>query len=272
MSYVREAVIEHVRTCNEHGNQVRGDELSKLPPRIPVSQIGHCPRQAIFDAARWHPDHPLHIDPTHPFDDYVMEIMEAGNVWEYQTGKALASKLNGGVHWKRDDPALRVGDDVWSGHIDFLIDPCQELPDGAIIEHKATNPVNFVRKGRLPYLFHCMQVLTYERLLRAGLGRQSDIPTFLYYRSWANWAELSVWDSDRYIVWEGEINGKWKSGEFEMQYTLSEQMEMLEYARRQRIHAMYREANRLRQEAGLENRKYRDYLRGKYNPQPVEFQ
>jgi len=78
--------------------------------------------------------------------------------------------------------------------------------------------------------------------------------------------------SDRYIVWEGEINGKWRSGEFEMQYTLGEQMGMLEFAWRQRIHAMYREANRLRREAGLENRKYRDYLRGKYKPQPVEFQ
>ena len=106
MSYVREAVIEHVRACNEHGNQVRGDELSRLPPRIPVSQIGDCPRQAIFDAARWHPDHPLHVDPTYPFDDYVTEIMEAGNVREHQTGKALASKLNGSVRWKRDDPAL----------------------------------------------------------------------------------------------------------------------------------------------------------------------
>jgi hypothetical protein len=58
---------------------------------------------------------------------------------------------------------------------------------------------------------------------------QSDIPAFIYYRSRANWAELSVWDSDRYIVWEGEINAKCKSGEFEMQYTLSEQMEMLEH-------------------------------------------
>jgi hypothetical protein len=80
-----------------------------------------------------------------------MEIMEAGNVWEHQTGKALVSKLNGSVHWKRDDPALRVGNDVWSGHIDFLIDPCQELPDGAIIGHKARNPVNFVRKGKMEY-------------------------------------------------------------------------------------------------------------------------
>ena len=116
MNIVREAVIEHVRACNTKGNKARGDELSQLPPRIPVSQIGHCPRQAIFEAVRWHPDHPLHVDPTHPFDDYVMEIMEAGNVWEHQTGKALASKLNGSVHWKRDDPALRVGNDVWSGH------------------------------------------------------------------------------------------------------------------------------------------------------------
>ena len=51
-----------------------------------------------------------------------------------------------------------------------------------------------------------------------------------------------------------------------MQYTLSEQMEMREYTWRQCIHTMYREANRLRREASLENRKYRDYLRGKYNP------
>jgi hypothetical protein len=36
-----------------------------------------------------------------------------------------------------------------------------------------------------------------------------------------------------------------------------------EIAWRQRIHAMYRAANRSRQEAGLGNRKYRDYLRGR---------
>jgi hypothetical protein len=179
VSYVRDAVIEHVRACNEQGNKARGGELSQLPPRIPVSQIGHCPRQAIFEAARWHPDHPLHVDPTHPFDDYVMEIMEAGNVWEYQTGKALSREFGSRyTHWLREDPALRVGNKYWSGHIDFWIEPCQDYPDGAIIEHKATNPVNFVHKDRLPYLFHCPQVLAYRHFCGTSRSYHSRPGTF----------------------------------------------------------------------------------------------
>jgi hypothetical protein len=51
--------------------------------------------------------------------------------------------------------------------MDFLVEPCDQFPDGAIIEHKATNPVNFRRKDRLPYLFHRYQVLAYGGLLRA---------------------------------------------------------------------------------------------------------
>ena len=75
--------------------------------------------------------------------------MEAGNVWEHQTGKALVRQFDGVVHWERDDPALRVRNGVWSGHIDFLIEECADFPAGAII-----------------------------------------IPTYLYYRSWSNWAKL----------------------------------------------------------------------------------
>ena len=115
------------------GNRKRGDELSQLEPRIPVSQTGHCPRQAILEAVRYHPEHPLHAEPTHGFDPYVKEIVEAGNVWEHQTGKALAEQFDGVVHWERDDPALRVRNGVWSGHIDFLIEECASFPGGAII-------------------------------------------------------------------------------------------------------------------------------------------
>jgi hypothetical protein len=231
MSYVREAVLEHVHACCEEGNQVRGNELSRLEPRLPVSQIGHCPRQAIFEAVRYHPDHPLHADTTHPFGPYVEELLECGNVWEHQTGRALSRKLGDKVYWHREDPVLRVGNQNWFGHIDFLVEPCDAFPNGAIIEHKATNPVNFKVKGRLPYDFHCLQVLTYRDLLRQKLDEarttMSDIPAYLYYRSWANWAELQVWSNDGSIIWEGEINGKWKSGEFEID--LDEEMEALEY-------------------------------------------
>ena len=226
MSYVRETVLEHVHACCEEGDHLRGAELSTLEPRLPVSQIGRCPRQAIFEAVRYHPDHPLHADTTHPFDPYVEELLECGNVWEHQTGRALSRRLGDKVHWQRADPALRVGNEYWSGHIDFLIDPCSDFPNGAIIEHKATSPTNFVRKDRLPYPFHCMQVLTYERLARRKLGRTDPIPTYLYYRSWSNWGELQVWAKDGRIFWEGKINGRRKSGEFEID--LDEKVKALE--------------------------------------------
>ena len=74
MNPIRNAVTDYIEMRHVAGNQKRGDELSKLEPRIPVSQIGHCPRQAILEAIRWHPEHPLHTEPTRPFDAYVMKV------------------------------------------------------------------------------------------------------------------------------------------------------------------------------------------------------
>jgi len=37
--------------------------------------------------------------------------MEAEKVWEKQTGKALAHELGDILHWQKDDPALRVGNE-----------------------------------------------------------------------------------------------------------------------------------------------------------------
>jgi hypothetical protein len=90
MNSIRDAIVQHVQVRHEEGNEARGAELSREKPRIPVSQIGHCPRLAIFEAVRYHPDHPLHVAPTHPFDDYVLEIMEAGNVCKYQQATCIS--------------------------------------------------------------------------------------------------------------------------------------------------------------------------------------
>jgi hypothetical protein len=87
MNPFRDATVQHVQVRHEEGDEARGAGLGQEKPRIPVSQIGHCPRLAIFEAVRYHPEHPLHVEPTHPFDDYVLEITEAGNVWEYQQGQ-----------------------------------------------------------------------------------------------------------------------------------------------------------------------------------------
>jgi len=226
MGFIRDTTLYHAAACVNQSNEDRAKELGAKPPRIPVSQIGHCPRQAILEAVRYHPNHPLHTDITHPFDTYVMEVLQAGNVWEPETGKALSRRLGDRVHWERGDPELLVGDDIWSGHIDFLVEPCEEYPIGAVIEHKATNPWNFSAKNRLPYPFHCMQVLMYERLARRKFGLPDPMPVWLYYRSWNNWAELMVWDEDDAIVWEGTINNSFKSGVIEE--SLDERIRLLE--------------------------------------------
>jgi len=92
VSQIRNIILDHVRACQEQGNQARREELEKLEPRLSVSQIGHCPRQAIFEAVRYHP--------AHPFDDYVQEVMEAGKVWEKQN-LPLVEQL-GGVGGRAD--------------------------------------------------------------------------------------------------------------------------------------------------------------------------
>ena len=42
--HVRETVMLHARQRIQEGNQARQEELERLLPRIPVSQIGHCTR------------------------------------------------------------------------------------------------------------------------------------------------------------------------------------------------------------------------------------
>jgi hypothetical protein len=84
-----------------------------------------------------------------------------------------------------------------------------------------------VRKDRLPYLFHCLQALAYERLYRKQHGLNHVVPVWLYYRSWNHWAELEVWDNGGYLCWNGLVNGREKSGEFEMEVSLDTQMQML---------------------------------------------
>jgi len=103
---------------------------------------------------RHHPEHPLHAEVTHPYDEYVQEIMEVGNVWERETSIALQRAYGNLLHWEQGDPALRVGNERWLGHLDFFVEECRQFPCGTVIEHKATNPDNFVKKGRLPYQFH----------------------------------------------------------------------------------------------------------------------
>lgn len=210
---VRDAVQQFIR--NQHKDNGQWEKRHR--GRLAVSDLGHCPRKALLRVAG--------VKQTNPFDDYVLEIMRAGTVWEDETERALRL-----VYGDRLSTQDRVSNDDWVGHTDFMVIP------GQLWEHKATNSVNFRRKNGLPYEFHCLQLLGYQRLIKETTGEEPE--AFLYYRSWADWAELQVWGYSDEIYWEGEMNGYTKSGSFDL--SIDDEMAKLE----KYLHA-YRETKEL---------------------------
>lgn len=181
---IREAVLKHLRVVSRKQTLAWQKRHADAPQKLFVSDVGQCVRKAYLRINGY--------KETHPFGDYVREVMRAGIVWEKETTRAI--RLLGGF-----EEQVSVGNDIWSGRIDFL-------SDIFVIEHKATNPVNFRYGKRLPYEHHCLQVLAYDVLLE-----EAHIP-ILYYRGWAGWAELDVVQDLDGIQWFGRINGREKSG------------------------------------------------------------
>ena len=81
MNIIRGIVIKHVRAKQEESNQAWEDTHHYDEPRLFVSDIGHCPRAAYYNAFGHFEGHPFCVERTHPFDDYVVEILRAGYVW-----------------------------------------------------------------------------------------------------------------------------------------------------------------------------------------------
>ena len=85
-------------------------------------------------------DATFEADVTIPYDTAIQaggafvktwRIRNAGTCdWDARYPLAF---VDGVVHWERDDPALRVRNGMWSGHIDFLIEECAGFSGGAII-------------------------------------------------------------------------------------------------------------------------------------------
>ena len=192
---IRDTIKAWVLECQATNDMVwktkYGDE-----PRLHPSQFGFCRRKCIWGSLAGFPDHPLYAEPTHPLDDYVLEVMNSGIVWEDVNAPALARL--GAAHGVRFDCP------PWAFELDFL------LPDGTIVEHKDTAEHNFRSKNRLPYGNHCIQLMVYSELM-ARLGAPAS-DCILYYHGRGHWAEFKVWQSGSQILWEGEKDGWWTSG------------------------------------------------------------
>jgi len=198
MGIVRDAIVEHIKEQDARRTAERQARKAKSTdePRLSVSSLGKCPRAAVMDALQEVRD----FGEPRPHDDGLLELFELGHVWQAETSIALHDYFGHEMVTIQEEE--RVENDVWRGRMDFSIPPCEEYVPGAIIEHKATGSWSNV-----PFRDHIWQVLAYKYLLG-----DPDIETWLYYRGYNKWAELKVWQFGDDLVYEGEMDGKPKSG------------------------------------------------------------
>jgi hypothetical protein len=144
--------------------------------RLWPSELGGCPRKAIYRVAG--------TKESNPFDDYVIEVIHSGLIWEDWISHHLERKSY--------RTQVAVDNEFWSGKIDALYGL-------QVIEVKDTSSFNF-RGKRLPYAHHALQVLAYKKLLP---GETATI----FYHGRGDWAELTIEQQDGAILFTGEQNG-----------------------------------------------------------------
>lgn len=194
---VRPAVIAHRKEQHRLSDIAWEAKYKHLGLRLHISDLGGCPRAAYLRLLGHEP---------RPWDDYTIEVMQAGNMWEDQNLLAIA-------HHYGTEAIIRtqtiLSDGIWVGSDDYELVNLNGV--NYVIEHKNTSDANFRYGNRLPYDFHIYQVLGYAYLLRQTKPIQ-DWQARLYYHGRGNWAEFDVWDDLAGIQYEGQINGKYVSG------------------------------------------------------------
>ncbi len=188
-------------------------------PRLWMSNLGGCIRKAYFDMDG--------AEKTHPFEKLLIRKFRAGSDEEDKTAAAFIHKYPGGI--ARDVP---VGNDIWSGKIDILVAQNEDFPLGAIIENKGTSPYG-MKKGMIPRLTHCYQVLAYQKFLEPLVGY--DVPAYLYYRVWDFWAQFELVNTPPddtsfacdCIEYVGDINGREHGGGYV--FDLDTELERMEH-------------------------------------------
>lgn len=217
---VRPAVIAHRKEQHRLGDIAWEAKYKHLGQRLHISDLGGCPRAAYLRLLGHEP---------RPWDDYTIEVMQAGNVWEHENGEALSRYYHEHIGNHGLITQTVLGDGIWAGSDDYELANLNGV--NYVIEHKNTSNANFQYGNRLPYNFHIYQVLGYAYLLHQTKPIQ-DWQARLYYHGRGNWAEFEVYESapfvdgSAHILYEGQINGKPVHGELPTSLYL--EMEKLE--------------------------------------------
>lgn len=180
------------------------------PFHLPMSGMARCVRQTYLGTFLHKEGHPLQRDVTHPFSTKLLIKFEHGRMYERQLHLEILSSVDDSI--VRHEPSL--GDDVWSGKPDFVFEPSGNLPEGLIVDCKATGEYVFAyTMGRIPRLADALQVLMYQRFMQ--LERPAyKWPAKLYYRGWGHWGEFEIEDDSLGIFYNGFVNGHEVSGSF----------------------------------------------------------
>lgn len=194
---IRELIVAYrALQCDKSQAEWAGRHAGRVPKLHP-SSVGGCRRKAVLNAVDAYPDHLLHVDAA-PLDDYVAELMYHGETWEAVNAPAFTSAI---YH-----PHLET--ECWRGEPDFLINGTV----ACLVEHKDTAEHNFKIKDRLPYDFHCAQLVCYGLLWEQIHGHLPEMR--LYYNGRGHYAEFLVWPNEELTIWEGQVDDRWHSGVF----------------------------------------------------------
>lgn len=167
-------------------------EREPYPPRETIlwgSDMGSCVRKAILRTRA----EPVSL----PFSASALGYMQAGNMWEAETLRALQKAYPGIV------TQLELRTDLWSCKCDFVIG--HNTGDPIIVEHKATGDKWWNYKNGLPKPEHIGQLWLYGNLYTQKFGIVPKL--VLFYRSWGHYAEYAIGQDGRNIVAAGEMDG-----------------------------------------------------------------
>lgn len=166
-------------------------ERKSIETALWVSDVGGCPRRAMFRVLGFAPERDFPIE--------LYEKFQWGHVYEAETGRVLKKEFQ-----DRLMEQFRLETKIWHGNVDFII----SFPL-TIIEHKATSDSGF---NYIPKDTHLAQIVLYGQLYKELHNAEPGL--ILIYRAWSHYAEFNVTDLGSKIRVDGEIDNKPIRGEF----------------------------------------------------------
>lgn len=199
-------ILSHAARDHERRTALYQETHKDEPLRLHPSSLGMCVRKTYISAMQ------SNLGKTPYFSDETLVLFRLGRMYENETAKALAERFS--PHIAREWP---VRDGIWSGRPDFVIARCEEYPNGAVIEHKATAPWNF-SAGRIPKTRHMLQLLKTRDLVILTGNLDYKPVAILLYRGWGHTAQYTVeYEGDR-IVYTGNIDRREDGAELELNF------------------------------------------------------